>query len=295
MRILLGLIAIISITSCGYLQEKNTDVKIARVGDEYLLLSQIQDVLPQGVSVEDSLLVVNNYIRNWLKESLILQKAELNLEDHQKDFQRQLDDYRKSLIIYSYEKELITQKLDTSISYNEMLTYYENNIESFDLKEDILKVRYLKVTKTAPKIELVREIYKSNEYEDVSKLKDYAHQNADKFYLDDQSWIALNSLLKEVPLQVENKAEFLEKTKFVELQDSVYYYFIAVLDYRLKEDKSPLSFEQENIKSIIINKRKLKLVNNIKNDLYKEAMLKKKIEIFDEHLLSKSKTPKTEK
>jgi hypothetical protein len=41
-----------------------------------------------------------------------------------------------------------------------------------------------------------------------------------------------------------------------------------------------LSFERENIRNILINKRKLQLITKMKNDIYEEALLKNDIEIY---------------
>src|SRR5690606_6873407 len=106
--------------------------------------------IPSGANKEDSLLIANNFIQKWIKENLILQKAELNLKASQKDFQKQLEEYRNALVVYTYEEELINQLLDTNVSAQEIKSYYEQNQHNFDLKNDIVKVRYIKVAKKAP-------------------------------------------------------------------------------------------------------------------------------------------------
>ena len=43
--------------------------------------------------------------------------------------------------IFEYQKELINQNFDTTISYVEILDYYNNNIDKFKLDQDIFKGR----------------------------------------------------------------------------------------------------------------------------------------------------------
>ena len=112
-------------------------------------------------------------------------------------------------------------------------------------------------------------------------MKEYAHQFAETFFLNDNQWILFDELLDEVPLDVNNREGFLKNIKHVELEDSLSYYFVYIKDYRLENDVAPLSFEKLNIKNIIINKRKLNLMNRIKNELYQEALMNKDIEIYD--------------
>ncbi len=274
------LLLITFFVSCNLLEEKKDNNAIARVNDKYLLYSDIKDIIPKGATKDDSTLFVNNYINNWIKESLILQKAELNLKENQKDFQKQLEDYRKSLLIYSYEKELIKQRLDTNVNTEEIEEFYDNNKQNFILRDDIVKVRYLKIIKNAPHLKKIRKIYKSSKPEDIEKLKELAHQYSEKFHLNDNQWIYFDELKKEVPIQVNQTIGYLKNINNIEVEDSLSYYFVYIRDFKLKNDVSPLSFETQNIKNIIINKRKLSLTNKISNDLYQEAVVNKDIEIY---------------
>ena len=267
--------------SCSLFEDEVSDTAIARVEDRYLFHADIEGVVPVNTPVEDSVLIINNYIKNWIKDNLILHKAELNLKESQKDVKKQLEDYRRSLIVYSYEKELIKERLDTNVSNDEIRAFYENSSQNFDLRDDIVKVRYLKVNKNAPQVKKIRKIYKSKKQEDIEKLKELAHQYAEKFHLTDEQWILFDELKKEVPINVSDSKGYLKNIKNIEVEDSLSFYFVYIKDYKLKNDVSPLSFEAHNIKNIIINKRKLSLINKIRSDLYQEAFMSKDIEIYD--------------
>lgn len=280
MRVLTLLLLII-FTSCTLFQEEKKDGVVARVKDKYLMLSDIESIVPKDAAKEDSALIINSYIQSWIKENLILQKAELNLKGDETDFQKQLEDYRKSLIIFTYEKELISQRLDTIVKKEEIEEFYENNKHNFKLTDDIVKVRYLKVLKNAPQVKKIRKLYKSTKPEDIEKLKELSHQYAEKFHFNDNQWILFDELKKEIPLNITETGDFLTNVKSVEADDSLSFYFAYITHYKLKKDVAPLSFEASNIKNIIINKRKTKLMSKIRTDLYEEAFLNKDIEIYD--------------
>jgi hypothetical protein len=257
------------------------DNAIARVENKILYYSDIEGIVPEKTAEEDSILIINNYIKNWIKDNLILTKAELNLKEGQKDIQKQLEDYRRSLLVYAYEKELINERLDTLVSNEEIKTYYESGQQHFDLRDDIVKVRYLKVNKKVPQVKKIRKIYDSNKEGDDEKLKELAHQFAETFHLNDNQWILFEELKKEVPITVAQSKGYLKNIKKIEVEDSLSYYFVYIKDYKLKNDVSPLSFEAHNIKNIIINKRKLSLINKIRGELYQDAIMRKDIEIYD--------------
>tara|TARA_B100000809_G_scaffold199394_1_gene199377 strand:- start:4798 stop:5658 length:861 start_codon:yes stop_codon:yes gene_type:complete len=269
------------ICSCSLIKEESEDHVLARVEDTHLLVSDIEGIVPENASADDSTLIINNYIQNWVKDNLILKKAELNLKENQKDVQKQLEDYRRSLIVYSYEKELIKQRLDTVVLGSEIQDFYDNNNQNFELRDDIVKVLYLKVNKKAPQLKKIRKLYKYKKESDKDDLKELAHQYAEKFHLNDNLWILFEELQNEVPIIVSQTEGYLRNIKNIEVEDSLSIYFVHIEDYKLKNDVSPLSFEAKNIKNIIINKRKLSLINKIRSELYEEAFINKDIEIYN--------------
>ncbi len=260
-------------------EESEGDV-IAKVNDALLYSSQIKDIVPSGVSTTDSLEIIKKFIDNWVKEILVIQKAEDNLSEEQKNVDKQLKDYRNSLITYAYEKELVRQKLDTTVSENEIEEYYNNNPTNFGLKDNIIKVIYVKVNKKAPQLDKLKKWYKSDNTKDIEQLENYCHQFAENFYLDGESWLLFDDLLKEIPIQAYNKELFLQNNRFIEVGDSLYNYFVNIKGFKIRNSLSPLSFEKENIKNIILNKRKLELINQMKTDVYNDALNKNKIEIY---------------
>jgi len=267
--------------SCSLIKKEEEEKVIARVEDKKLFISDIQGLVPENALQEDSSMIINNYIQSWVKDNLILKKAELNLKDSQKDVEKQLEDYRRSLIVYSYEKELIKQRLDTNVSDVEVQEFYSKSSNSFELKDDIVKVLYLKMNKKAPQLKKIRRLYKYKKENDKETLKELAHQYAEKFHLNDDQWILFEELKSEVPVFVSQTEGFLKNIKNIEVEDSLSIYFVHINDYKLKKDISPLSFESKNIKNIIINRRKLSLINKIRSELYEEAFINKDIEIYD--------------
>ncbi len=269
--------------ACKRKEETTADqnrIVIARANTAYLYADEVKDIVPFGTSTKDSLELIKKYIDNWVHETLVIQKAESNLSEDKKNVEKQLQDYRNSLITFAYEKELVNQKLDTVVTQNEIEEYYNNNKANFELRDNIIKVIYIKVNKTAPEMKKVKNWYKSDEPKDKEQLASYCHQFAANFYLDDNSWLFFDDLLKEIPIQTYNKELFLQNNRLVEVSDSLYNYFVNIKGFKIRNSLSPISFETENIKNIILNKRKLQLIAKMKEDVYNDAVNNNKIEIF---------------
>lgn len=281
--VLSGLICFLLISSCNYLKKRDIETTgnaIARVHDKYLYAEDISRMIGQGTSKEDSALLANNYIQNWIKQQVILHKAETNLDDEKKDVEQKLEEYRNSLITYIYETELIRQRLDTVVTDQEIEKYYAENQTNFELKDNIIKVLYLKVKRDAPKVKKAKEWYKSTNSKDRLQLEQYCYQFASDFHLDDETWLLFDELLKKVPIKTYDKETFLRNNKFIEIEDSTDLYLINIKEMKIRESLSPLSFVKDDIKVLIVNKRKLSLIREMEKAAYDEALKKNEFEIY---------------
>ena len=253
---------------------------VARAHDKFLYKSDLSQIILPGTTAEDSAIVVNSYIQNWIKTQLVLYRAEANLDDEKKDVEQKLVEYRNSLITYIYESELIRQKLDTVVSDEEILKYYEENNRNFELKDNIIKVLYLRVKKDAPKIKKVKDWYKTGNPKDRVQLEEYCYQYASDFHLDDETWLLFDELLKKVPIKTYDKEAYLKNNRYIEIEDSTDLYLVNIREMKIRESLSPLSFVRDDIRVLIINKRKLDLIREMENTTYEDALRKNEFEIY---------------
>ncbi len=261
-------------------KESAPEDAVARAYDQYLYKEDIRNLVSSETSKSDSTQVVNNFILSWVKQQVVLHKAEMNLDDEKKDVEEKLEEYRNSLITYVYETELIRQRLDTIVSDEEVEKYYNSHKQNFELKDNIIKVLYLKVRKDAPKLSKAREWYRSSTSKDRLRLEEYCYQYASDFHLDDDTWLLFDELLKRVPIRTYDKESFLRNNRFVETSDSSHVYLVNIKDMMIRDSMSPLSFVKDDIRVLIINKRKLSLIQEMEKAAYEEALKKNEFEIF---------------
>lgn len=273
--------AVIAIASaCSYFQRHADDNIIARAYDDILTNYDIIGLVPSGTAPKDSAEIVRNYIENWLRQKAIIHKAEKNLNNEQKDFSKQLEDYRNSLIIYTFENELIRQKLDTNITDSDIEDFYNNNSEEFGLKENIVRVVYVKTFISDPANKKLRYLYKSDRETDKQLLMEISAKSAVNSFLDDEKWLYFKDLLKEIPIETYDQDSYIRNHRYIEFQDSVYSYFINIKGFRIKEGIAPLNLVRDNIRSLIINQRKINLVKQMEDDVYNSALKKGDLKII---------------
>ena len=146
---------------------------MAQVFESTLSRSEIIDFIPNGTSSEDSLLMAQNYIRNWVTQKLLLHKAIENLSNEEMNIQKQVEDYRTSLLIYQYKQKLIAQRLMDEISEEDIETYYNKNEKNFILPTPIIKAVFFILPKNAPNLKEVKKWFKSDKANDQESLEDY--------------------------------------------------------------------------------------------------------------------------
>ena len=260
--------------------KNDTSDSIARVHDRYLDWDEVSKHVPDDLTGTDSINFVRNFAEDWIRKQLIYQKAKDNLTEFEIDIEEQLEEYKRTLYTYQFEQEIINQNLDTLITDQQIESYYKSHPGDFELKDNIIKVVYVKLKKDAPKLNLVKKWYRSESPKDRMSLEDYCHQYAENFYLNDDSWLMFDDLLKEIPIQMFDQESYLRNNRFIEVNEGPYLYLINIKGFKIKDSTSPLSFEKENIKKIILNQRKLKLVEELHTSLYQNAAGEKEFEIF---------------
>ncbi len=274
------LLALVVLVGCSGFFRKKTERPLAKVYNDYLYESDLKGVIPPGTSSKDSITLAKNYIDTWIHQRLTITQAEKNLTGDQMDFTQQLDNYRNSLIIYAYENELVKQKLDTLVSDEEVENYYSANQQNFLLKDNIVQVQYVKLPLKSAHIKQFKKLLDTDNSAEKTKLSEECEKYAADYFLDDQNWLLFNDLLKQIPVKTYNQEEFLKNHRDLEYQDSLYTYLVRFHDFKIKESISPLSFEKERVKSIILNKRKIDLIRKMHTDIYEKALKNADFEIF---------------
>ncbi|MBS9774408.1 MAG: hypothetical protein KGV59_04540 [Tenacibaculum sp.] len=269
------------LTSCDYFEfkPKKKEVEepfVASIYDTKLYLSDIKNITPKNISVQDSLVFIKAYINSWAKQQLFLKKAEENItEVNSNEIKNLVKNYRESLFINGYKERLIKQQLDTVISNTEIDSFYHANKDNFKLKENLLQLKYIYFGNNfLDKKEVIKK-FKSSKEEDLEYLEDLTINYKD-YHLRDSTWLTLNEVLQKLPpFKAEPKQKLLKLSKFIQKEDSLGVYLVAVQGVLKQNDIAPLSYIRNNIKQLILHKRKLELIRNIEKTLINDAIKNK--------------------
>lgn len=269
-------------TSCDFFKKAERENPIARVNDSYLYKEDVEDVVPQGASKQDSTLMVNAYIDRWARRLLLMEGALVNLsEEKQNEFSKLVEQYKNDLYSKAYLEGLVKKNIDTLVSREEAELFFEANKESFKLNDDLIQFRYISLPLNPINLDTIKTRFKRFEAKDKAYLDSISVQFR-SYSLNDSLWIKLNRVAEKIPIiNNANKDQLLKKTNFLQLKDSLNLYLMQVNDVRLQNDYAPLGYVSSSIKKIVINKRKLELIKQLENDITKDAIKNNKFQIYN--------------
>jgi len=271
------------LSSCNYFFKQVDDSKpIARVNDIYLYPEDIQHLLSDGITPQDSTIRVSNFINKWATEQLLVAGAKVNLnEDKLGTFDKLAEEYKNDLYSAAYLEAIVTRSIDTVVTVEEATTYYEEHKGIFNLNEDLIKFRYIQLSENRMDLTDIKSKFDRFNKEDKKELDSIAIQFK-SYSLNDSIWVKVTQAIDKIPaVTTENKNELLKKSNFIQLKDSLGLYLMHINEVLLRNSTAPLEYVKPTIDQIVINKRKLELIKELEKDITKDAIKNKQFEIYN--------------
>ena len=269
-------------TACNLFEETEEREILARVNETYLYKDDIRSLVDESISPEDSTIIVNNFINRWATQQLLIDKAKYNLSTkQQEEFDELVRNYKNELYTKAYADALVAKKLDTSLNQAEIEAYYNDNLESFKLNEDLVKMRFINLDKNSLDYQDIKKKFRRFNEKDKEELDEIAIQFK-SYSFNDSVWVSTRSVYNNIgPLNDTNKSQLLKKSNFLELEDSLEVYLVYVNDILLRNEQAPLEYATSTIKQILLNKRKANLVKELEKDITRDAIENKQFEIYN--------------
>ena len=280
-RFLNFLLLLILFVSCEHFTAVDQDPVVARVGSHYLYASSLKKQLLPQLSKEDSTLLAQNIINTWAKDQLLYDQALLNLDQ---STQERLNDlverYRLDLWARSYKESVIKSTIKTDITPEEIEQYYQQNLTSFKLKEDVLELRYIILPADNIDLEIIKERFQRFEEDDRLFLDSLSYQFND-YELQKNVWISRRIFDQKfgnlTDIAFEN---YLKKSQFYQINNAIEVYLFYVSDFKKNNAIAPLSLVRSTIENIVFNRKKLEFIKEFDQEILQDAIQTKKFEIY---------------
>jgi hypothetical protein len=271
----------LSLLSCA--SEKGTDDNpaVAKIGSYILYKNDVTSNIPDNLTVEDSLITAEHYIKTWINEMLLYKVASENITNID-EIELMAEEYRRSLVVYSYQEKLVNEKMPRNVDEQSLRDFYEKNRDMFILDKPLLKGVLVKIPTKDKKISYVRYWCRSLK-NSRKKLEDFCNKNTEvsSFFIDE--WTDLDSFAGEgwVFTADSLKSAFKYK-KYAENKKDGYSYILGIEDVLQQGSFAPYEYAKTAVAEMVLSRKKIEFLDKIKDELYERAVSRGQIELFNE-------------
>lgn len=255
---------------------------VAKVGQHKLSHSDIAALVPKGTSHEDSMKIVMQYINSWASDLVYADIAEAQLSKKEKDVSREVEEYRKALLKYRYEQRYVNERLDTSVTREELQEYYDSHKQKFVADMPLVKAHFMRISADSPSIEPIKKNITSDNIDDMAYVDSLAYSSADRYTDYGGKWISMKTLARD--FGQEDWSGLLSKMRnsFIQVRDTDYdkLDIAYISDFVRAGDPLPLEYCEAEIRGILIGIRRHELVTGLEQDLLEDARAKGKFVIY---------------
>lgn len=260
--------------SCTALEKQQKVGAAVEVNGQYLYRSTL-DSLTVGLSSEDSLRMVQQYISQWTKDVLEYDKAKARTKS---DLEKLVEEYRRALYVQAYEQQLIERHMPKAVPDSVVMQVYEQMPNRFLLDESIVKGILVVVPKDARDIAKLRGWMAKEKLDEIEK---YAYQNASGYELFADKWLTTTDLLAHIPAERAEMENMLKAKNQIEVTDSLKTYVLQVTEKHLRGEQMPMEYARPEIEKIVLYERQVDFLNKEREKLYNEAIQDQKIIFYE--------------
>lgn len=256
------------------------DQPVAKVGREKLYRSEVESMIPDMISPEDSAGIAEKYIRLWAMDRLYMKVAEEQLSKSEIDVSDELESYRRSLVRYRYEQRYLNDRLDTLITDAQIREYYLANQEDFELSRPLLKLRFVDAMKDSPDKDEILRLMSSDEYDELELADSLAGKSALRYFDNSDSWMDAGELSRYFGVTVEEMLDAMDEDMIVIEPEGRGDILAAYVCDMINSGTAPLEYCSPAIRDIILSNRKHELMASLERDLLEGALDSKQLVIY---------------
>ena len=265
-------IVVINMFSCGLSESENSQerIVISAYGESFTL-DRLSSRIPDIMSMEDSTLMAERIIEGWVREKVLIAEVKKNISEFNHDFEADVAAYRNALLVSHFESRYVASRLDGKVEENEIEAFHNEHSELFLLQEHVVRALYVQLPNEETQLDSARIWLQASDSLSIPKLEQWCIEHGAHFALDFDYWWFLSDLLDQIPMQIYRVEDQLRKRKVIEFTDDNRRYLLRMLEHQFKDRPSPIGIARERIIDLIIQERRRALLEDLRDELVKEA------------------------
>lgn len=258
------------------------DRVVAEAGNRELHLYDLKDVVPKGMTGDDSASFVGVYIDRWVRKQLKIQAAEELFSDSSEDIEKMVEEYRQSLLIRKLDQYHVDRSIDTTFTDEAIADYYAAHPADFRLDRTVVKGRVLRFPKDFRQARKLRELMASPSAARRKDLEDICAKNDLDLHLFETQWVDYADFLSCLPtLRSVSYDKQLDLRTVQQMADGQSIYYFLITDVLRAGDPTPLERVRANIRRILFNQRQSEVIRSYEQELYDRAKEEERVKIFE--------------
>ena len=157
--------------------------------------------------------------------------------------------------------------------------YCSENKDQYRLKNMVLRCYLIKVPRDLADLASLKKLWKSKDKEDYKMLVDFCRSNASVYMLNDSIWYDLPDIVFHLPKDFLT-ASNAYSNKDYRTADDKYRYFLRIFKTTTAKEYPPLSYIEDQATKVILHKRKIKLLEEKKEEMYERELRRNNVKIY---------------
>lgn len=257
---------------------RHDDLVVAEVHNHKLYASEVGQLVPAGLSRADSADFAQHVIEDWIMEQVILAEAEKTLTVGEKVFDKELEEYRKTLLKNRYFEKITADAEMFKVSDEEVRAAIRQSKVNLVSDKEIVKINYVKL----PRHAAVRDELKEILFDDARRITEkerIAELCADsiEYFITDDQWLFWEDIQLETGITLDKNSQRLDFPLTFEKVVNEDEYLIVILDFRAETTGDESKDYFESVRTMLIQQKKNQFIQKRMKELYQEAEKKGKI------------------
>ena len=263
---------------CMFAGCRHDDLVVAEVHNHKLYASEVGQLVPAGLSRADSADFAQHVIDDWIMEQVILAEAEKTLTVGEKVFDKELEEYRKTLLKNRYFEKITADAEKFKVSDEEVRAAIRQTKVNLVSDKEIVKINYVKL----PRHAAVRDELKEILFDDARRITEkerIAELCADsiEYFITDDQWLFWEDIQLETGITLDKNSQRLDFPLTFEKVVNEDEYLIVILDFRAETTGDESKDYFESVRTMLIQQKKNQFIQKRMKELYQEAEKKGKI------------------
>ena len=253
---------------------------VARVGKNVLYERDLVGIVPEGISSEDSLKLVESHVDSWVRKELKRHEANRVCEANAEDIEQLVSEYRNTLLTRRLEQYYVDCNAgDSLFGEKDLLRYYDEHKGDFKLKGDIVKGRIVAMPKTFRQKSKIQELLKAKSEDKLNDLAALCEKNKLE-YTTLTEWTDYSSFLSLLPTKRnESYRQFLREGVVESMTDGPVTYLFIITELKTAGSVSPYETVKDVIRWAVDKQRRAEIVRQCDDSLYQRALREEFVEI----------------